>query len=213
MGGLYITPNSSDMSWKRRGLRVSSEALLCIGVATIVASFVIDINPDGSKPNIWILIGGVIMILAAAIGWALTFCLIWENVSQQQTGSSRNPNAAVHSIQVVVPDDKLGGKIKVEPTYGGGSYLASTVMDTVTSDRTSSGGRRSVEVASKGRKSKDNSKASSNKGKTKDKRKGKSKSKTQSKKKGSYTNSSSSGISSNYSSTDKSSEEQIKSYV
>ena len=40
---------------------MSSEALLCLGVATIVASFVVDVNADGSKPNIWILIGGVIM--------------------------------------------------------------------------------------------------------------------------------------------------------
>ena len=88
MGGLYITPNSTEMGWKRRGLQrvfcilifwrnasffeknmkektlflwVSSEALLCLGVATIVASFVVDVNADGSKPNIWILIGGVIM--------------------------------------------------------------------------------------------------------------------------------------------------------
>lgn len=119
MGGLYISPNSNDMSWKRRGLRVSSEALLCLGVATIVASFVVDVNPDGSKPNIWILIGGVIMLMAAAIGWSLTFCLVFESVVNQNPGSSRNPKAPVHSIQVVVPEAEAHGKSqasKYDPT-------------------------------------------------------------------------------------------------
>jgi len=126
MGGLYITPNSSEMGWKRRGLRVSSEALLCLGVATIVASFVVDVNADGSKPNIWILIGGVIMIMAAAIGWSLTFCLIWESVRAENVGSTQNPKAPVHSIQVVVPEREARkkGMQKYDPTYD--SYLAAS---------------------------------------------------------------------------------------
>lgn len=115
MGGLYITPNSTEMGWKRRGLRVSSEALLCLGVATIVASFVVDVNADGSKPNIWILIGGVIMIMAAAIGWSLTFCLIWETIQSENIGSDQNPKAPIHSIQVVVPETDVNRKL--DPTY------------------------------------------------------------------------------------------------
>jgi hypothetical protein len=115
MGGLYITPNSTEMGWKRRGLRVSSEALLCLGVATIVASFVIDVNADGSKPNIWILIGGVIMLMAAAIGWSLTFCLIWETIQSDNIGSTQNPKAPIHSIQVVVPETDVNSKL--DPIY------------------------------------------------------------------------------------------------
>jgi len=103
------------MGWKRRGLRVSSEALLCLGVATIVASFVIDVNADGSKPNIWILIGGVIMLMAAAIGWSLTFCLIWETIQSDNIGSSQNPKAPIHSIQVVVPETDVNSKL--DPIY------------------------------------------------------------------------------------------------
>lgn len=149
MGGLYITPNSSEMGWKRRGLRVSSEALLCLGVATIVASFVVDVNADGSKPNIWILIGGVIMIMAAAIGWSLTFCLIWESVRAENVGSTQNPKAPVHSIQVVVPEREARkkGMQKYDPTYD--SYLAAssgypttsgTGATTISTSRTSTGG-------------------------------------------------------------------------
>lgn len=87
MGGLYITPTSSEIGWKRRALRVSSEALLCLGVATIVASFVVDISPTAQKPNIWILICGVIMLLASSIGWSLTFCLICSPPTEFDRGN------------------------------------------------------------------------------------------------------------------------------
>lgn len=131
MGGLYITPNSTEMGWKRRGLRVSSEALLCLGVATIVASFVVDVNADGSKPNIWILIGGVIMIMAAAIGWSLTFCLIWETIQSDNNGSDQNPKAPIHSIQVVCPETDVNNKI--DPTYIGNYQKPETTKQKKTS--------------------------------------------------------------------------------
>lgn len=88
MGGLYISPSSSEISWKRRGIRVSSEALLCLGVSTTVASFVVDIAPEMSKPNVWILTGGLIMIVASIIGWSLTFCLMFD--PEQQAREDNN---------------------------------------------------------------------------------------------------------------------------
>lgn len=206
MGGLYITPNSSDMSWKRRGLRVSSEALLCIGVATIVASFVIDINPDGSKPNIWILIGGVIMILAASIGWALTFCLIWETHAENNQGSSMNPNAAVHSVQVVIPPNESKLDPKIDPTYD--SYLAASSVPSVSDGRKSRGKKNKK---SRNSKSKDRKDGKKKHGKTSAKESSRGS-------KNSVSTSSSSGISSGQysSSTDNrnsSDHDQIKSYV
>merc|ERR1719361_953227 len=68
------------------------------------------------------------MILAAAIGWALTFCLIWEEHTTNQIGSSVNPNAAVHSVQVVIPHD-ANQPTKIDPTYD--RYLVSTSATTV----------------------------------------------------------------------------------
>lgn len=156
MGGLYITPNSTEMGWKRRGLRVSSEALLCLGVATIVASFVVDVNADGSKPNIWILIGGVIMIMAAAIGWSLTFCLIWETIQADNNGSDQNPKAPVHSIQVVCPETDVNNKI--DPTYIGGYSKPETTKQKTSRDKQH---REGVSKDKKPSKSKGKSKKSS----------------------------------------------------
>lgn len=90
MGGLYISPSSSEISWKRRALRVSSEALLCLGVATLVASFVVDTHPGAQKPNIYILMGGIIMMIASAIGWSLTFCLMFDADQQAREHSGNN---------------------------------------------------------------------------------------------------------------------------
>jgi len=109
MGGLYISPNSSEISWKRRAARVTSEALLCLGVATVVASFVVETAPEATKPNIWILVAGAITIFSASIGWALTFCLACVN-EPSTIGSSRDPNAPVHSVEIRIPaqmDEKI----------------------------------------------------------------------------------------------------------
>lgn len=109
MGGLYISPNSSEISWKRRAARVTSEALLCLGVATVVASFVVETAPEATKPNIWILVGGAIIIFSASIGWALTFCLACVS-EPNNIGSSRDPNAPIHSVEIRIPanvDEKI----------------------------------------------------------------------------------------------------------
>lgn len=167
MGGLYITPNSTEMGWKRRGLRVSSEALLCLGVATIVASFVVDVNADGSKPNIWILIGGVIMIMAAAIGWSLTFCLIWETIQSDNNGSDQNPKAPIHSIQVVCPETDVNNKL--DPTYIGGYSKPETAKQKTNRDKQASKDKKSSK-SGKSKKSSDKSskysKSSSSRSKT-----------------------------------------------
>lgn len=107
MGGLYVSPTSSEISWKRRAFRVSSEALLCLGVATIVASFVVEIGPTGQKPNIWILIGGLIMIIASVIGWSLTFCLMID----PEENSRRENNFTGIIIQSDQHVDAMGNKI------------------------------------------------------------------------------------------------------
>jgi len=135
---------------------VSSEALLCLGVATIVASFVVDVNADGSKPNIWILIGGVIMIMAAAIGWSLTFCLIWETIQSDNNGSDQNPKAPIHSIQVVCPETDVNNKI--DPTYIGNYQKPET---TTKQKKNSSRDKREVSKDKKSTKS-GKSKKSSN---------------------------------------------------
>lgn len=148
MGGLYTSVQSSEISWKRRALRVTSEALLCLGVATVVASFVIDITPDKQKPNIWILIGGVLMILAAAIGWALTFCLIWEQAeSRVEESGGKNP---IHSVTVVVPN---GAKAQDHDTYLYGSTITPTSVNSmderITKAKPSSSGKKLAHSKSK----------------------------------------------------------------
>lgn len=59
--------------------------------------------------------GGVIMLMAAAIGWSLTFCLIWETIQSDNIGSTQNPKAPIHSIQVVVPETDVNSKL--DPIY------------------------------------------------------------------------------------------------
>lgn len=181
MGGLYTSVQSSEISWKRRALRVTSEALLCLGVATIVASFVIDITPDKQKPNIWILIGGVLMILAAAIGWALTFCLIWETSETrvEETGG-KNP---IHSVTVVVPN---GAKAQDHDTYLYGSTITPTSVNSMdermSKSKSSNSGKNSKLNKSRrggknhGRSSRDDKSSSKNsKNKKDDRRRGRDK--------------------------------------
>lgn len=107
MGGLYISPSSSEISWKRRAVRVSSEALLCLGVATIVASFVVDIGPNAQKPNIWILMGGLIMIVASAIGWSLTFCLMFDSDAQAREDNTFTGIVVSHTKDIDLPGSKI----------------------------------------------------------------------------------------------------------
>merc|ERR1711881_323497 len=95
---------------------------------------------------------GVIMILAASIGWALTFCLIWETHAENNQGSLMNPNAAVHSVQVVIPPNESKIDPKIDPTYD--SYLAASSVPSVSDGRKSRKDRKKTKK-SRNSKSKD----------------------------------------------------------
>merc|ERR1712157_369455 len=102
--------------------------------------------------------------MAAAIGWSLTFCLIWETIQSDNNGSDQNPKAPIHSIQVVVPENDT--KSKLDPTYmptsskleienkrkkangGGRKSKDATTTGSGSKSKASSGGRRKKQATS-----------------------------------------------------------------